>query len=218
MTEDITDRIPENVSVMLSTVQRLIRAPKDKHNSFGKYDYRNCEDILEAAKKVMPEGASIILTDNMTMLGDRFYIEATAVFTYKGNAVVAKGYAREPLEKKGMDSSQITGSTSSYARKYALSGLLAIDNNDDPDAGNGEPETPQFKRRESTQEAPKRINSDQAMDLVELIHKCGKTEESLCSHYKVNSILELTVPEYAAATGMLKNALAKKEKEKGETK
>lgn len=113
--------------------------PKNKKNSFGGYNYRSAEDIVDAVKALLPEGYSLLLTDKMIILGDRFYIEATATL-YGGKEVVeCKGYAREPLTKKGFDESQITGAASSYARKYALNGLFAIDDGIDADSQDNRP-------------------------------------------------------------------------------
>ena len=128
-----------NVYEKLMTVQTKLRAPKGQYNSFGKYSYRSCEDILEALKPLLAEvGAIINITDDIKVIGDRFYVEATAMFLdcETGDSVVARASAREDETKKGMDLAQVTGSVSSYARKYALNGLFAIDDNKDADSTN----------------------------------------------------------------------------------
>lgn len=120
----------------LKNVQSQLKAPKSQYNSFGKYSYRNCEDILEATKPLLNTiGAVLVVGDNLELIGERYYIKATAVFIdcETGESVTNSAYAREELDKKGMDASQITGSTSSYARKYALNGLLCIDDTKDAD-------------------------------------------------------------------------------------
>lgn len=117
---------------LLAQIQKELKAPKSQRNSFGNYNYRNCEDIVEALKPLMDDDDKFTLSDEMVMVGDRFYVKATA--TFNDNIVTA--YARESFDKKGMDASQITGSTSSYARKYALNGLFAIDDTKDSDATN----------------------------------------------------------------------------------
>lgn len=117
----------------LSQVQATLNAPKGQYNSFGKYHYRNCEDILQAVKPLLGD-AVILVSDDIKHIGDRFYVEATAKFILAGEVIENKAYAREPFSKKGMDDSQITGATSSYARKYALNGLLLIDDNKDADS------------------------------------------------------------------------------------
>lgn len=121
---------------MLAEVQKSIFVPKGQKNDFGGYNYRSCEDILVAAKAIIPQDASVLLTDEVVVVGDRVYVKATAMFSYGGDVVKAEGWAREPISKKGMDESQITGAASSYARKYALNGLFAIDNTKDADATN----------------------------------------------------------------------------------
>ena len=117
----------------LSEIQRTLNAPKTQFNSFGKYSYRNCEDILQAVKPLL-KGDALTVSDEIIMVGDRFYVRATATFYHADLSHSVSAFARESFDKKGMDSAQITGSTSSYARKYALNGLLLIDDNKDPDS------------------------------------------------------------------------------------
>ena len=120
----------------LITIQQKLNAPKDKVNKFGGYNYRSCESILEAVKPLLKEaGFALIINDEIVMLGNRFYVKAEAKLLTKNGELVAmsSAYAREEDEKKGMDAAQVTGSTSSYARKYALNGLFAIDDNKDAD-------------------------------------------------------------------------------------
>ena len=120
----------------LRELQQKLKAPKSQYNKFGKYKYRSCEDILEAVKCILPEECIINITDDLIMIGDRYYIKATANFFYKDKVIKSIAFARETLNKKGMDESQITGSASSYARKYALNGLLLIDDTKDADSTN----------------------------------------------------------------------------------
>ncbi len=117
----------------LSEVQRSLNAPKNQRNDFGKYNYRYCEDILQAVKPLLGE-AIILLSDDIQVVGDRVYVKATATFKSAEETIEVTAFAREPLNKKGMDESQITGAASSYARKYALNGLLLIDDNKDADS------------------------------------------------------------------------------------
>lgn len=128
-----------NVREKLAAVQKVLKAPKNQYNSFGKYSYRSCEDILEAAKPLCIENGLILtISDDIVAVGERYYIKATAAVTdvKDGERVECSGIAREAEERKGMDSSQVTGSTSSYARKYALNGLFSIDDTKDADATN----------------------------------------------------------------------------------
>lgn len=128
-----------NLREKLGTVQKILKAPKNQYNSFGKYAYRSCEDILEAAKPLCVEhGMTLNITDHVEEVGGRIYVKAiaTVLDTESTDCINAIGWAREPEEKKGMDSSQITGAASSYARKYALNGLFCIDDTKDADATN----------------------------------------------------------------------------------
>ncbi len=117
---------------ILNNIQKELKAPKGQKNTFGNYMYRSCEDILEAVKPLL--GTAILtLSDDIVMLGDRFYVKATATLSEDGKEISVSAFARESFDKKGMDSAQITGSASSYARKYALNGLFAIDDSKDAD-------------------------------------------------------------------------------------
>jgi hypothetical protein len=123
----------------LIDIQQRLKAPKGQYNSFGGYAYRSCEDILEAVKPLLNENeATLKITDDIVMLGDRYYIKATATLYGSDGKEVASssGFAREELTKKGADASQITGAASYYARKYALNGLFLIDDTKDADATN----------------------------------------------------------------------------------
>ncbi|MBE5035532.1 ERF family protein [Gallibacter intestinalis] len=119
----------------LLQIQNELKAPKGQYNSFGKYKYRSCEDILEAVKPLCVKyGVILTLSDEIVQVGERYYIRATAKLQKEGcSDVSVTAYAREALEKKGMDDSQITGTASSYARKYALNGLFCIDDTKDAD-------------------------------------------------------------------------------------
>lgn len=118
----------------LQIIQSKLKAPKSQFNSFGGYKYRSCEDILEAVKPLLHEtGAQLVISDEITEIGGRIYVKATATITAKNEAVSVSAFAREAETKKGMDDSQITGTASSYARKYALNGLFLIDDNADAD-------------------------------------------------------------------------------------
>ena len=118
----------------LAKVQAELKAPKGQFNSFGKYHYRSQEDILEAVKPILSrQGMTINLTDDIVLVGDRYYVKSTAIVSDGTDNISVTAFAREPNEKKGMDESQITGTASSYARKYALNGLFDIDDTKDSD-------------------------------------------------------------------------------------
>lgn len=122
----------------LAQIQSELKAPKGQRNLFGKYNYRSCEDILEAVKPLLQErGLVILITDDIVQIGERYYVRATAtIYDSEGSYISNSALAREELKRTGMDASQITGATSSYARKYALNGLFAIDDTKDADATN----------------------------------------------------------------------------------
>ena len=129
----------KNVYMKLVEVQSELKAPKSQFNKFGNYAYRNCEDILEALKPILNKVKAIVnISDEVVLVGERYYIKATVKFidAETGEIVEASAMAREEENKKGMDASQLTGSTSSYARKYALNGLFAIDDTKDSDTTN----------------------------------------------------------------------------------
>lgn len=118
----------------LMTIQKELKAPKNQFNSFGKYKYRSCEDILEAVKPLLAkQGCVLTLSDEVVEIGSRVYVKATATITDGTTPYTVTAFAREEAEKKGMDGSQITGTASSYARKYALNGLFCIDDTKDAD-------------------------------------------------------------------------------------
>ena len=128
----------QTAQAALATVQQKLRARKDKQNAFGGYSYRNKEGILEAVKPHLAEAqATITISEELVNLGTRYYIKANASFNCLGQTITSTAYAREAEAKKGMDEAQITGAASSYAGKYALCNLLAIDDSSvDPDANN----------------------------------------------------------------------------------
>lgn len=120
----------------LASIQTTIKAPKNLYNSYGNYNYRNAEGILESVKPYLErEGCILLLEDKIEVIGDRYYVKATATLKDAETAdeISVSAFARESLEKKGMDSSQVTGATSSYARKYALNGLFLLDDTKDAD-------------------------------------------------------------------------------------
>lgn len=124
------------INEKLLEIQTELKAPKSQYNSFGNYKYRNCEDILEALKPLMAKvKVAVVISDEIINIAQRFYVKATAkiIDVESGEIVETTAYAREPENKKGLDESQITGSTSSYARKYALNAMFAIDDTKDSD-------------------------------------------------------------------------------------
>ena len=172
-----------NIYEKLAAVQQELKAPKDKYNKFGGYNYRSAEGILEAVKPVLTKhGALIAISDDITETGGRIYVKATATFLDQkdGGAVQVTAYAREAEQKKGMDESQITGTASSYARKYALNGLLLIDDTKDADTDEyqvqtAEPAEPLRKANElisqETEALIVKMASDAKVDLGKILTK-----------------------------------------------
>jgi len=129
----------KNIAMKLLKIQQELKAHKSQFNDFGKYNYRSCEDILEALKPLLTKNnVTIFITDTLENIGERYYVKATAILfdIDSGEAIETTAFAREEETKKGMDGSQITGSASSYARKYALNGLFCIDDTKDSDSTN----------------------------------------------------------------------------------
>lgn len=136
------------INAQLREVQQKLKAPKGQTNTFGNYKYRSCEDILEAVKPLLGEqGLTLVISDDIMQIGERIYVTAEAKVTNDdGDFVSNKAFAREPDDKRGMDASQITGTASSYARKYALNGLFAIDDTKDAD-------TDEYQRRTQSKQS-----------------------------------------------------------------
>ena len=152
----------KNLYEKLLSVQTMLKAPKSQYNAFGKYNYRNCEDILEAVKPLCKEVKALVyLTDEIVLIGERHYVKATALFVdvESENQIEVTAYAREEETKKGMDGSQVTGASSSYARKYALNGLFDIDDTKDSDTTNthGKEETPKQDKPTPKQKTPREL-------------------------------------------------------------
>lgn len=182
-----------NIYEKLMYIQQELKAPKGQYNSFGKYKYRSCEDILEAAKPILGKyKAAVFISDCIVEIAGRFYIEATATLTdcETGETLSVSACAREEESKKGMDSSQVTGAASSYARKYALNGLLCIDDTKDSDATNTH-----GKEKEKA-DAP-------APDLPQLV-ACTDCGAAIMPHahgskaYSVEDIVNRTTVKYGA--------------------
>ena len=168
----------------LQAVQTELKAPKGQYNSFGKYKYRSCEDILEAAKPVLAKnGGVIVISDEVVMIGERYYIKATASFIdpETGLKVDNCAWAREPNEKKGMDESQITGTASSYARKYALNGLLLIDDTKDADTDENHIQQEEARKAEGADSKNAAIAK-----LVLAINKAGYEPAKLLKMFKLD--------------------------------
>lgn len=190
----------ESFMKRVQKVQEEIKAPKNLFNKFGNYYYRNAESILEAFK---PYGNkySMVMTveDSIEQIGERFYIKAIATLhdTESSGRLSVTAYARESEEKKGMDSAQITGATSSYARKYALNGLLLLDDTKDSDSEEFKKEREAKEVKAITDEmrkAPKNelATSEQVAQIKTILINDGKKEKDFCDYYKIKKLNELS--------------------------
>ena len=198
-----------NIYEKLMNIQKELKAPKCQYNSFGKYKYRSCEDILESVKPLLEKyKATIILTDKLEQIGERYYIRAMAILfdTESDNSIENTAYAREEETKKGMDGSQITGTSSSYARKYALNGLLLIDDTKDADTDEFTKENNKGKTKEEPKE--KKITPGQLKVLSKLY-----TGDNLVKLLELNKIDKLEDMSMEKA-----NEIILKLKKKGEEK
>lgn len=168
MSEDTTTTQPKAIVESMAAIQSSLKAPKGQTNKFGGYKYRSCEDILEAVKPLLKKHKLVLtITDDMTEVGGRVYVKATAsVHNAEGHSILTNGFAREEENKKGMDSSQITGSASSYARKYALNGLFCIDDTKDSDATNSHGRTAPAKKAPAKKATASGL-SDEEMEQLE---------------------------------------------------
>ena len=186
----------------LGVIQQELIAPKNQYNSFGKYSYRSCEDILEGLKPCLKKvKAAVTVSDEIIMIGERYYIKATATLrdTESETSISNTAYARESEAKKGMDESQVTGATSSYARKYALNGLFCIDDVKDADSrDNRQKEAEEQKKAEDEQrKIENMVISKVKVDALNArCEKDGVEPDKLAKLYKVKNLAELTELKY----------------------
>lgn len=187
----------------LAAIQVKLNAPKKQYNSYGRYNYRSCEDILEGLKPHLEETkTAVTVNDEIVLIGERYYVKATATLhdCESDKSVSNTAYAREELTKKGMDASQITGSTSSYARKYALNGLFCIDDVKDADTrDNRQKEAEEQAKAESE---AKDIENSVIDDLKARALKARCVAEqvpeaTILKLYKVDAIEKLTMRQFA---------------------
>lgn len=215
----------------LKKIQQELKAPKGQYNSFGKYAYRSAEDILEAVKPLLAKyDAELTLSDDITEVGGRIYVKATARFiehdaeTNINDVTTVTAFAREPADKKGMDESQITGTASSYARKYALNGMFLIDDNKDADTDEYRQQTnaPQQRKQPAQQAANNtRVNGRAAAQnatqrntaasqtvietISRLITETNTDTAKFLAFFKVNAVQDLTAEQAKKAYNMLQS-------------
>ena len=178
-----------NIYEKLAVIQQELVAPKNQYNSYGKYNYRSCEDILEGVKPLLKKvNATLRITDEIVIIGERHYIRAKAILTdcENGEGIFNEAYAREEEVVKGMSSSQITGSASSYARKYALNGLFCIDDVKDADTRDNR------KKGEENKKIPE-------VKIKALLARCESENvepKRILTLYKVSSLADLTEKQF----------------------
>lgn len=188
----------------LNMVQSKMKAPKNLFNSFGKYKYRNAESILEAFKPYGKElGLVLMLNDSVEQIGDRVYIKATATLIdiEDNSRTEVSAYAREPMSKKGMDDSQVSGATSSYARKYCLNGLFLLDDTKDADT---DEYRNQAENQYKAQNKPSKLTDVQVQSLINVVTKKGLDLDDLIAKVGLDDVSELTAETYNEIVKMLR--------------
>jgi hypothetical protein len=177
----------------LAMIQQKLKAPKSQVNTFATYKYRSCEDILEAVKPLLND-LVLTISDDIVEVGGRVYVKATASLSSGSGSVSTTAFARESLSKKGMDDSQITGSASSYARKYALNGLFCIDDTKDADATN-------------EHDKPSPIDESQLAVIYDLIEKTDTEIKKFCDAFGIKTVEEMLSNQFDKAMSQLNRKL-----------
>lgn len=181
----------EDIMAALMRIQQKLKAPKNQRNSFGNYNYRSCEDILEAVKPLLEqEDVTLLLQDDLVQVGDRYYVKATATFMRGTDRIEATAFAREAETKKGMDDSQITGTASSYARKYALNGLFLIDDTKDAD-------TDEYAKNTGKKESSNKVNFRAVREKLTEISDVDELNKYWFSLNLTDNQAEILKPDFA---------------------
>lgn len=178
----------------LLAIQQELKAPKNQRNSFGGYNYRSCEDILEGVKPLLKQyGCTLTINDEVFQIGQRYYIRAEAKLTdvKTGENYSNSAYAREEEVKKGMDAAQITGAASSYARKYALNGLFSIDDTKDPNTDEYAKKTGAEPKKAAEQKTDPKATKKQ----IDILNKVVKDIPAMLKYYQVDKIEDLTMTQ-----------------------
>ena len=187
----------------LSLVQNELKAPKDQKNTFGNYRYRSCEDILESVKPILKKNKlALVLSDELVNIGERYYIKAIATLydLEEEGSLSNNAYAREEESKKGMDGSQITGTASSYARKYALNGLFNIDDTKDADTD----EYTKRTKQDDTSDLKTIPISQERLDTInDLIIETNTDFKKFCAFHKISSLKDINISNVMAIENSL---------------
>lgn len=190
----------------VQTIQTHLKAPKNLYNSFGKYNYRNAEGICEAVKPLLAEhGLILTLSDELVAVGERYYVKATATICSNAEEKISvSAFARESFDKKGMDDSQITGTASSYARKYALNGLFLLDDTKDAD-------TDEYSNENNRK--MELVSKEQLEELKQLCKEAGREEAYIAKSMGVKALAELPAEKFNKVRKGLVDIKAKGAKE-----
>ena len=195
-----------NIQAKLLAIQTELKAPKGQYNKFGKYNYRSAEDIIEAVKPICKKYNTVLLLgDEIELIGDRYYVKATAILTdlESGASVQTQAYAREEQSRSGMSADQLTGACSSYARKYCLNGLLMIDDSKDSDTDENHEIVSEAKKKETKQKAEQAmaddplITHDKVEVAVAVIRGKQTTLANVLSAYGVEALKDMRESQYA---------------------
>lgn len=190
----------ESLRKKLLSIQSELKAPKNQFNKFGGYNYRSCEDILESVKPLLAKyDVTMRICDDMVMIGNRIYVKATVILTDGQNSIENSAFAREEETKKGMDGSQITGASSSYARKYALNGLFLIDDTKDSDATN------------THGKDVKKLTDEQYDTIFDLFDE--KALPAMLNYFEVKEVSDLTEDQAKVAIARRKKTLEESKNE-----
>ena len=193
-----------NINEKLTTIQKALKASKKEKNDFGGYMYRTIESIFEALKPLLEkEKVSLTLSDDIIQIGDRYYIKATAKLFDSEGSVEVSAYAREPITKKGTDESQITGAATTYARKYALTGMFLLDNSEN------DPDSEQYQKKIAKNTAKEEKSQDERIaayqDFIGLCKKAKLSAKKVAADLGLSG--ESTKEEYKTATEGLKQLI-----------
>ncbi|MDY4561365.1 MAG: ERF family protein [Peptostreptococcus porci] len=202
-----------SIYATLTEIQNELKAPKNQYNRFGKYKYRSCEDILEALKPLLlKHKATLIINDEIQEMGTRIYVKAICTFVVGDEKIQTTAFAREEESKKGMDGSQVTGASSSYARKYALNGLFLIDDTKDADTDEFKEQSKNKQENKSKQE----LTKEQINILYSMASEKGFTQKDIQSviskSFNKRSVTELSQTEYNEILDRMEKSTSKKGK------
>ena len=202
-----------SIYTTLTEIQNELKAPKNQYNSFGKYKYRSCEDILEALKPLLlKHKATLIINDEIQEVGTRIYVKAICTFVVGDEKIQTTAFAREEESKKGMDGSQVTGASSSYARKYALNGLFLIDDTKDADTDEFKEQSKSKQENKSKQE----LTKEQINILYSMASEKENTQKDIqnviSKSFNKRSVTELSQAEYNEILDRMEKSTSKKGK------